>query len=205
MGFASEDDWFDYKLEHDPRFLQRIARARGKALRPERASSSRIWKARGKGGSGVAGVAKGAMPCRHMTGRESAMGPSTISITRGCWRSSGPRSADLLPAGYYVMAEQIGGDLGAPDVLTLQAAGKEAPLEGPLAGTATLTESPPAVHSRTIIPAIRTARWQRTVVIRHTSGDRIVAMVEILSSGTSTLRLFFIPAVFGGRSTPPSR
>ena len=28
VGFASEDDWFDYKLEHDPRFLQRIARAR---------------------------------------------------------------------------------------------------------------------------------------------------------------------------------
>jgi prevent-host-death family protein len=28
VGFASEDDWFDYKLEHDPRFLQRIAAAR---------------------------------------------------------------------------------------------------------------------------------------------------------------------------------
>jgi prevent-host-death family protein len=28
VGFASEDDWFDYKLEHDPRFLDRIARAR---------------------------------------------------------------------------------------------------------------------------------------------------------------------------------
>jgi prevent-host-death family protein len=28
VGFASEDEWFDYKLEHDPRFLQRIARAR---------------------------------------------------------------------------------------------------------------------------------------------------------------------------------
>jgi prevent-host-death family protein len=28
VGFATEDDWFDYKLEHDPRFLQRIARAR---------------------------------------------------------------------------------------------------------------------------------------------------------------------------------
>jgi prevent-host-death family protein len=28
VGFASEDDWFDYRLEHDPRFLQRIARAR---------------------------------------------------------------------------------------------------------------------------------------------------------------------------------
>ncbi len=40
VGFASEDDWFDYKLEHDPRFLQRIARAReslraGKGVRLE--------------------------------------------------------------------------------------------------------------------------------------------------------------------------
>ncbi len=28
LGFASEDEWFDYKLERDPRFLERIARAR---------------------------------------------------------------------------------------------------------------------------------------------------------------------------------
>ena len=28
VGFASEDDWFDYKLENDPRFLQRLAGAR---------------------------------------------------------------------------------------------------------------------------------------------------------------------------------
>jgi prevent-host-death family protein len=28
IGFATEDDWFDYRLENDPRFLQRIARAR---------------------------------------------------------------------------------------------------------------------------------------------------------------------------------
>src|SRR5713101_6344595 len=28
VGFASEDDWFDYKLENDPRFLQRVERAR---------------------------------------------------------------------------------------------------------------------------------------------------------------------------------
>ena len=28
VGFASEDDWLDYRLEHDPRFLQRIERAR---------------------------------------------------------------------------------------------------------------------------------------------------------------------------------
>jgi len=28
IGFGSEDDWFDYKLENDPRFLRRIEQAR---------------------------------------------------------------------------------------------------------------------------------------------------------------------------------
>ena len=40
IGFATEDDWFDYRLEHDPRFLARIAGARenlraGKGVRIE--------------------------------------------------------------------------------------------------------------------------------------------------------------------------
>ena len=40
VGFASEDDWFDYRLENDPRFLKRIAKAReslrnGKGVRLE--------------------------------------------------------------------------------------------------------------------------------------------------------------------------
>ena len=28
MGFASEDDWLDYQLENDPRFLNRVEQAR---------------------------------------------------------------------------------------------------------------------------------------------------------------------------------
>jgi prevent-host-death family protein len=28
IGFADDDDWFDYCLENDPRFLKRIATAR---------------------------------------------------------------------------------------------------------------------------------------------------------------------------------
>ena len=32
IGFESEDDWFEYRLEHDSRFLSRIAEARA-ALR----------------------------------------------------------------------------------------------------------------------------------------------------------------------------
>jgi prevent-host-death family protein len=40
VGFRSEDDWFDYRLEKDPRFLHRIAEARrsiaaGKGIRLE--------------------------------------------------------------------------------------------------------------------------------------------------------------------------
>jgi prevent-host-death family protein len=40
IGFASEDDWFDYRLENDPRFLRRMESGRqslraGKGVRPE--------------------------------------------------------------------------------------------------------------------------------------------------------------------------
>lgn len=40
IGFASEDDWFDYRLENDPRFVARIEKARaslraGKGVRLE--------------------------------------------------------------------------------------------------------------------------------------------------------------------------
>jgi prevent-host-death family protein len=28
IGFASEEDWFDYRLENDPRFLARVEKAR---------------------------------------------------------------------------------------------------------------------------------------------------------------------------------
>jgi hypothetical protein len=66
----------------------------------------------------------------------------------------------LLAKGYYVMAEQLGSDLGAPDVLTLQAA-----------------------DARNFY-----ARAQRTLVIRHTSDDRIVAMIEVLSPGNKSSR-----------------
>jgi prevent-host-death family protein len=35
IGFKSEDDWFEYRLENDPRFLRRIEKAR-KSLRAGR-------------------------------------------------------------------------------------------------------------------------------------------------------------------------
>jgi prevent-host-death family protein len=38
VGFATEEDWFDYRLENDPRFLARVAAAR-KSLREDKG----IW------------------------------------------------------------------------------------------------------------------------------------------------------------------
>ena len=35
IGFESENDWFEYRLENDPRFLQRVEKAR-KSLRAGR-------------------------------------------------------------------------------------------------------------------------------------------------------------------------
>ncbi|MBM3560087.1 MAG: type II toxin-antitoxin system Phd/YefM family antitoxin [Alphaproteobacteria bacterium] len=45
IGFESEDDWFEYRLETDPRFLQRIESARasvraGRGIRLEDADSA---------------------------------------------------------------------------------------------------------------------------------------------------------------------
>jgi prevent-host-death family protein len=41
VGFESEDDWFEYRLERDPRFLERVEKAResirlGRGVRLER-------------------------------------------------------------------------------------------------------------------------------------------------------------------------
>jgi len=40
IGFEPEDDWFDYRLENDPRFLKRIARARARL----RANKGIAWE-----------------------------------------------------------------------------------------------------------------------------------------------------------------
>ena len=47
IGFASEEDWFEYRLLNDPRFLKRIADARrrltnGKGVRIEDIDSPRV-------------------------------------------------------------------------------------------------------------------------------------------------------------------
>lgn len=86
----------------------------------------------------------------------------------------------ILPKGFYAMAEQHAGET-IPDVLALHTSGPDAgPLPEPTGGAATVTKTRPKVDNR--LTASRSPKGKRrTVAIRHVSGHRIVALVEIVS------------------------
>jgi hypothetical protein len=100
-----------------------------------------------------------------------------------CWIPEIRRvlNGGLLPEGYYALAEQHAGRAIA-DVLTLH--GSPAPPEPlplpPATGGTAVAEAPPRVrHRETVAPTTRALR--RTLAIRHVSGHRLVALLEILS------------------------
>jgi hypothetical protein len=85
----------------------------------------------------------------------------------------------LLPAGYYALAEQHAGRVIA-DVLTLEEGHQpERPREtGPVA----VAEAPPRVRRKVVAgPGATYRAARRTLTVRHVSGHRIVALIEILS------------------------
>jgi hypothetical protein len=72
----------------------------------------------------------------------------------------------ILPHGYYAQAEQVAGPIG-PDVLTLQVPEPS--------GNGSTEEAAADMHDY--------VSKQRNLVIRHASGDRIVALIEVVSPG----------------------
>ena len=96
-------------------------------------------------------------------------------------------NAGLLPPDYYAMAEQVAGP-AVPDVLTLQTSNghAEAWSGEPIAGATAVAVAPPRVHERESIEEDVFSRRQRSIVIHHSSDDRIIAMIEIVSSGNKS-------------------
>jgi hypothetical protein len=98
-----------------------------------------------------------------------------------------------LPADYYALAEQIAGVFG-PDVLTLETTlpadepGNGCPSPSPSPGMLAVAEAPPRVRFTAPLEMSLYVRKQATVVIRHTSGDRIVALIEVVSPGNKASR-----------------
>ena len=90
----------------------------------------------------------------------------------------------LLPDGFYALAEQHAGETIA-DVLTLHAStvGRD-PRESwpplPNSGGIAVAEAPPRTRRKLTLPTEPLLR-RRSVAIRHVSGHRLVALIEILS------------------------
>jgi hypothetical protein len=97
----------------------------------------------------------------------------------------------LLPRGYYALAEQVAGEV-IPDVLTLQQGSSEPEASalreefggGGGAAVLTVAETPPRVSvTATTSEAVTLAVRRRRITIHHATGDRIIALIEIVSPG----------------------
>jgi hypothetical protein len=97
-----------------------------------------------------------------------------------------------LPEDYYALPEQVAAGFG-PDVLTLQGG---APDQNPSEqGTDTTTATALQTRPHTRFTAETEGEFYRrkksSIVVRHVSGDRIVAMLEIVSPGNKSNRHAF--------------
>jgi hypothetical protein len=98
----------------------------------------------------------------------------------------------LLPPEYYALPEQQAAGFG-PDILTLQSPqSPDDPTDASASnGPGRLLLAPPRARITATTPAEFHRRKKSTIVIRHVSGDRIVAVVEILSPGNKASRHAF--------------
>jgi len=103
-------------------------------------------------------------------------------------------NAGLLPGDYYALAEQvIGGPI--PDVLTLESR-REEPLgsddedaaDESGSGGIALATAPPKVRFTAVVEREQYARKRSRVVVRHPSGDQVMAVLEIVSPGNNQSR-----------------
>jgi hypothetical protein len=93
----------------------------------------------------------------------------------------------LLCPPYYALAEQIAGGMG-PDVLTLKGPTKGSPPEANPPGSVALAAAPPKVAFRARTEVDLYGRKAKAVVIRHTSGHPVIAVLEIVSPGNKSNR-----------------
>jgi hypothetical protein len=110
-----------------------------------------------------------------------------------CWifAISDVLNARLLPKDYYALPEQIGAGV-IPDVLTLQDDRPASEHESGAGGVALapMLKTRPQTRFTAETDAEVYRRKKKAIVIRHVSGDRIVAVVEIVSPGNKVGKAF---------------
>lgn len=97
-----------------------------------------------------------------------------------------------LPSDYYARAEQIAGPLG-PDVLTLHHPeppenGTPSPSLADFSGGLAVAVAPPRMRFLAEAEMNDYVLKRRTIIIRHASDDRIVALIELVSPGNKAAR-----------------
>jgi hypothetical protein len=98
----------------------------------------------------------------------------------------------LLPEDYYALPEQQAAGFG-PDVLTLQTQslrGDDTPETSP-GVVATLVQTRPQTRFVAESDKEFYRRKKSTIVVRHVSGDRIIAICELVSPGNKSSRYAF--------------
>jgi len=94
----------------------------------------------------------------------------------------------LLPSTYYALAEQYAGKYG-PDVLTLQQhdeSGQDESENGSARPGALALAPPPKVRFTATTEMMHYVMKQNAVVVRHISGDHVVAIIEVVSPGNKS-------------------
>jgi hypothetical protein len=100
-------------------------------------------------------------------------------------------NSSQLPQGFYAMAEHVAGGWG-PDVLTLEAPefGDEYEAADNISssgvGTTAVAERPPMVAFHVKAEVDIYVRKANKLVIRHSSNDRVIAVIEIVSPGNKS-------------------
>src|SRR5262245_33635506 len=97
-----------------------------------------------------------------------------------------------LPPDFYALPEQVAAGFG-PDVLTLQAQPSDEEASSGDSGTivTTVLRSRPQARFTAETEAEFYRRKKSSIAVRHVSGDRIVAMLEIVSPGNKANRHAF--------------
>jgi hypothetical protein len=111
------------------------------------------------------------------------------------YNTKGALNEGILPPDYYALAEQVAGGLH-PDVLSLESHPSAAPpagSNGPSAASApacviALATAPPRVRFTAAAELDTYARKRNRIAIRHRSGDRVMAILEIVSPGNKASR-----------------
>lgn len=102
----------------------------------------------------------------------------------------------LLPPDYYAMVDQVAGGWG-PDVLALQRPTGLPPARAngnsavPKGGTLAVAQRPPKTRFHITDEPRWYASKQKAVVVRHVTGHRIVAVLEIVSGGNKDSKSAF--------------